>query len=116
MSSAPSSPTFDYERMAADFDRFLPFLEPVTSVLLERLPKLPAGARVLDVACGMGEPALSLARRHPGVQVLGIDAAAAMIEIARAKAGKEQIANASFEATPAETLTRATRCRCSPTT
>jgi SAM-dependent methyltransferase len=42
-----------------------------------------AGTRVLDLGCGTGEDASWLARR--GVQVTGVDASPAMIEVARDK-------------------------------
>jgi SAM-dependent methyltransferase len=59
----------DYDRVASVFDRYLPLVEPVGSAILARLPTLPARAHVLDVACGTGEPGLTLARRSPGVRV-----------------------------------------------
>ena len=94
----------DYNALAAIFDRFLPLLAPVADAILDHLPALPAGARVLDVACGTGEPGLTLARRSPDVQLLGVDAAAGMIEVAQAKAEREQLANIRFEVMTAETL------------
>ena len=60
--------------MVADFDLFLPLIQPVGLAVLGRLPKLPEGANVLDVACGTGEPGLTLARLSPDVHLLGIDA------------------------------------------
>ena len=77
----------DYDRMAADFDLFLPLIQPVGLAVLGHLPKLPEGANVLDVACGPGESGLTLARLSPGVHLLGIDSAAGMIEVARRHAG-----------------------------
>ena len=104
MKRDPTSGLPDYNALAAIFDRFLPLLAPVAEAILEHLPALPAGARVLDVACGTGEPGLSPARRSPDVQLLGVDAAAGMIEVAKAKAAREQLANARFEVMTAETL------------
>ena len=40
----------DFDRMAADFDLFLPLIQLVGLAVLEHLPKLPEGANVLDVA------------------------------------------------------------------
>ena len=94
----------DYNALAAVFDRFLPLVTPVTDAILERVAPLPRNARVLDVACGTGEPGLTLARRSPDVQLLGVDAAAGMLEVARGKAAREQLANVRFEVMSAETL------------
>ncbi len=104
MTSDKLESIMDYDRMAAVFDRFLPFLEPVTTALLERLPTLPKGARVLDVACGTGEPGLTLARQRADVQLLGIDTANGMIQVARSKVSQHPNANASFEGATAEAL------------
>lgn len=105
MNPDPTASLPDYNSLAAVFDRFLPLVAPVTDAILEHLPALAAGARVLDVACGTGEPGLTLARRSPDVQLLGIDSAAGMIEVARAKAAREQLTNVRFEIMTAETLT-----------
>jgi SAM-dependent methyltransferase len=94
----------DFDRMAAVFDRYLPLIEPVGEAVLARLPALPDGALVLDVACGTGEPGLTLARRSPGVRLLGVDAAPGMVDLARAKAAREGLADARFEVMPAEAL------------
>lgn len=100
----PVAAALDYDRMAAHFDRFLPLVEPVGLAVLEHLPTLPEGACVLDVACGTGEPGLTLARRAPGVRLLGVDAAVGMIETVRAKAARENLANVRFEVMMAESL------------
>src|SRR5260370_20848405 len=39
--------------------------------------------RILDVACGVGSWALDMARRHPAMQVIGIDKSQYFIEQAR---------------------------------
>jgi SAM-dependent methyltransferase len=54
---------------------------------LQRATGLPAGGRVLDVACGSGRHALVLARR--GYRVTGLDVSAEAIGFARAAAGAE---------------------------
>lgn len=104
MNRDPAAELPDYNALAAVFDRFLPLVTPVTDAILEHLGPLPANARVLDVACGTGEPGLTLARRSPDVQLLGVDAAAGMLEVAKAKAAREQLANVRFEVMGAETL------------
>jgi ubiquinone/menaquinone biosynthesis C-methylase UbiE len=50
-------------------------------------PQLGKGKRVLDVGCGTGTLVLALARSAPGVDVVGVDADPAILEMARAKAG-----------------------------
>jgi demethylmenaquinone methyltransferase / 2-methoxy-6-polyprenyl-1,4-benzoquinol methylase len=63
------------------------------------LAALEPGDRALDVASGTGDLALELARRvAPGGEVIGVDFAERMLELARAKAGELpvsfQVANA----------------------
>lgn len=60
--------------------RLFPIEEPAVRRLLEGLP---AGARVLDAACGTGRHAAWLAAR--GHDVVGVDASDAMLARARAK-------------------------------
>jgi SAM-dependent methyltransferase len=97
-------PTPDFNTIADEFDRFLPLIHPVSLALLDRLPEPTDGATVLDVACGTGEPGLTLLRRWPRVYLLGIDSAAAMLEVARRKAAQEGLANARFALMPSESL------------
>ncbi len=94
----------DFNRMAASFDRFLPQIHPVTLALLDHLPAPATGATVLDVACGTGEPGLTLARRWPGVRVLGVDSASAMIEVAQGKVARESLGNVCFEVMSSDSL------------
>jgi SAM-dependent methyltransferase len=59
---------------------------------------------VLDVACGTGEPGLTLARRSPEVQLLGVDQAEALIGVAQGKVKHEGLANARFSLMPMDAL------------
>jgi enediyne biosynthesis protein CalE5 len=71
--------------------------QQVSAGLLERARVRP-GHRVLDVATGIGEPALAAARLvRPGGQVTGIDLSAAMIAIAAERAREEDVTNVTFE-------------------
>jgi demethylmenaquinone methyltransferase/2-methoxy-6-polyprenyl-1,4-benzoquinol methylase len=47
--------------------------------------ELRPGARVLDLATGTGDVALTLLRRSPGIDVVGLDPSRRMLELARTK-------------------------------
>jgi ubiquinone/menaquinone biosynthesis C-methylase UbiE len=77
---------FDFDEMAPSFDRYLPILAPVANRIGDRLGSPAPGALVLDVACGTGEPGLTLLGRYPGIRLLGVDSSDAMAAIASRKA------------------------------
>ena len=68
----------DWGRIAEKFDLWLPHIAPVGEAMLQALPVAP-GDKVLDVACGTGEPALTLADRSPHALITAIDAAAPLV-------------------------------------
>jgi SAM-dependent methyltransferase len=82
----------------------LPAVGPPTRALLEHLPA-PAGGLILDLACGLGSPALEVARRNPGARVLGVDRAGKLIEAARALAAAHEIGNVGFGVMSLDALT-----------
>lgn len=97
-------PATDWNALAETFDRWVPHIQPVGDHLINLL-ELGAGLRVLDVACGTGEPSLSIARRFgPSVAVTGVDSAEAMVARARAKASAESLSSAAYRVMPAERL------------
>jgi SAM-dependent methyltransferase len=61
------------------------------------LPRLPGTARLLDVGCGPGTITADLAARIPGGEVVGIDAAADVLELARREAAGRGQRNVRFE-------------------
>ncbi len=74
------------------------WLEPVTTLMLD-LACIGPGARVLDVAAGAGEPALSAARRvGPTGCVLATDIAANMLAFAAQEAPARGVSAAAFQA------------------
>ena len=91
----------DWGAIAEKFDVWLPQIAPVGDAMLYALGARP-GERILDVACGTGEPALTLARQNPAVEIVCSDAAAPMVAVARHKA--EGLANIRFETMAAEAL------------
>jgi SAM-dependent methyltransferase len=75
-----------------------------TDVLLLRAGIQP-GQRVLDVACGPGDPSLEIARRvGPTGQVVGVDISAGALEVARERAHRDGLGNVRFETANAEAL------------
>ena len=83
-----------FEQIAPEYDR----LNDLLSLGLHRLWKRQAllwlcpspGQRFVDLCCGTGDLALLLAARvRPGGQVLGLDAAAAPLDLARRRAARQ---------------------------
>jgi ubiquinone/menaquinone biosynthesis C-methylase UbiE len=101
MSASDNQP--DWDKIAEKFDIFLPQIAPVGEALLEALDARP-GDKVLDLASGTGEPALTLARRRSEVRITGIDAADGMVRVAQKKVAAEGLSNITFTAMPAERL------------
>jgi SAM-dependent methyltransferase len=83
-------------------------VERAVHVVSERLVEMAIvepGSRVLDVACGYGEPALTAARAAgPDGIVVATDISAQMIAQARERAAEAGVENLEFEEAPAESL------------
>ncbi|PSK98993.1 16S rRNA m(2)G 1207 methyltransferase [Murinocardiopsis flavida] len=69
-----------------------------TRILLDTVPPPPPRGRLLDVGCGYGPIALAMARRAPAAAVLGVDVNTRALDLARANAAANGIANARFAA------------------
>jgi ubiquinone/menaquinone biosynthesis C-methylase UbiE len=94
----------DWNRIAEKFDIWLPQIAPVGEALLDSLDIVP-GDRVLDLASGTGEPALTLARRNRGdIEIVGIDSAEGMVRVAQSKVRAESLPGVRFECMSAEDL------------
>jgi SAM-dependent methyltransferase len=86
--------------MAGDFGVVARTISGNGEAFVERLA-IPAGARVLDVACGTGNLALPMARG--GAMVTGVDIAANLLVQARERAAAEGL-TVSFDEGDAEAL------------
>ena len=85
---------------SGDYGTFAKYMEPGAAKLLADW-KIPANARLLDVACGAGQVAILAARS--GIESTGIDIAPNWIEQARARAAAEKL-DAQFEEGDAENI------------
>lgn len=90
-----------WDEVAAGWERWWDWIETATAEVNARLLELAGleeGMRVLDVATGLGEPALSAARRvGPRGRVLGVDLAPGMLERAGRRARAAGLANLELE-------------------
>lgn len=86
--------------MAGDFGVVAKTIAGAAEAFIQRLG-IPAGARVLDVACGTGNTAIPLAKL--GAVVTGVDIATNLLEQARIRAAAEGVV-ASFDEGDAEQL------------
>jgi len=77
---------------------------PVTERMLE-LSGISSGSRLLDIASGTGEPAISAAQIvGESGKVIGTDLVDEMLAIAREKTAKAELGNIEFHCIDAETL------------
>src|SRR6266481_183397 len=80
----------------------------MTRVIVETAGVSP-GDRVLDIACGAGEPAISIAEKLAGTgELVGIDLSPASVEIARERAAQRKLTNVVFQQCDAHALPFAT--------
>ena len=70
-------------------------LDPIGRAAMAKAGFAP-GDTVLDVGCGCGETTLDIAGEVGAGQVIGLDASAMLLDIARAAAAAKGIANVSF--------------------
>jgi ubiquinone/menaquinone biosynthesis C-methylase UbiE len=68
------------------------FLKPMGDVIIEAL-NVNETDKILDVACGTGEPGLTIASIATGGKVTGTDLAEDMLEIAKENAAKKHLLN-----------------------
>ena len=98
----------DWSAAAAGWSQWWPKFEEGLGSVSERLIALAdvrAGDRVLDIATGIGEPAVMAAKRvAPGGHVVATDIAPDMLEIGRKRAKELGLENIEFREADAEEL------------
>ena len=86
-----------YLRLYTDRGVFSPEkIDLGTRVLLESVPEPPPTGRLLDLGCGYGPIALTMASRAPTAQVLGVDVNTRAVDLARRNAAEHGLDNAHF--------------------
>src|ERR1700736_2834732 len=99
----------DWDAASAGWKQWWPVFERAAQHVSDRLVELAGvkpGARVLDVATGNGEPAVTAARRAGASgRVVATDQSPGMLAIARERAGALGIRNIEFHESDAESLT-----------
>ena len=98
----------DWDAVAAGWKRWWATLEQGAQRVSHRLLELAAvqpGHRVLDVATGIGEPAITAARRvGPEGRVIATDQAPQMLAVARERAAAMDLRNIAFREMDGERL------------
>ena len=80
--------------LATDSGVFSPGrLDPGTRLLLETAPPPPAGGDLLDLGCGYGPLALTLAARAPAARIWAVDVNRRALELCAGNAGSAGLAN-----------------------
>jgi len=114
-----SSQTFDAERFkrdsrsswdaaAAGWEKWWPLFERCAQGVSNRLVELArikSGDRVLDIATGTGEPAITAARAvGPSGRVIGVDHSSGMLDVARRRAASLGLSNVEYREGDAASL------------
>ncbi|HEX8054629.1 MAG TPA: class I SAM-dependent methyltransferase [Thermoleophilaceae bacterium] len=93
---------------ASGWEKWMSFTEAAAAPVSRRLVELAGvapGHRVLDVACGYGEPSFTAARAvAPGGHVVATDISAEMLAAGRERAEREGVANVEFVESAAAAL------------
>ncbi|WP_021597738.1 class I SAM-dependent methyltransferase [Actinomadura welshii] len=84
-------------RLTTDSGMFSPErVDPGTRVLLETVPDPPATGDLLDLGCGYGPIALTMAKRSPQARVLGVDVNQRALDAAEGNAKTAGLDNVRF--------------------
>ena len=97
-----------WDGAASGWKKWWPTIDASSQVISDRLVEMAgieAGDRVLDVATGIGEPALSAAHKvGPAGKVIATDISPVMLSIARERAREAGLENVEFVEVDAEAL------------
>jgi SAM-dependent methyltransferase len=74
----------------SDFERFS---QPASALILSQLSAAAAGATIIDLACGIGDPALALAAAVPTARIIACDRVAPFLQLLAAEAAVRSLAN-----------------------
>ncbi len=106
--TSPAPGTAWDPKRAAAWKKWFLVIERGAQVLSDRMVELAAigpGDRVLDVATGLGEPAVTAARKvGPGGHVDGVDLSADMLDLARQRVAELGLGNLAFRQVDAGSL------------
>lgn len=84
-------------RLGTDRGMFSPDrIDQGTRILLETVPPPPQTGDLLDLGCGYGPIALTMATRAPGSRVFGVDVNERALELARGNASAHRLDNVRF--------------------
>lgn len=87
-------------RLETDRGMFSPDrIDSGTRILLETVPPPPREGTLLDLGCGYGPIALTMASRSPGSMVFGVDVNERALEAARRNATAARLNNVRFQLT-----------------
>jgi ubiquinone/menaquinone biosynthesis C-methylase UbiE len=97
-----------WDGVAAAWNEYSELIDSQTGIVSERLvemAEIKRGDRVLDVACGYGEPSLTAARKvGPEGTIVATDISAEMLAFARQRAEAAGVENIEFEHSDAFSL------------
>ncbi len=97
-----------WDGLSGAWDQYDAWFQRQTHTVAEwlcRVADLRSGQRILDLACGSGQPALTAARLvKPGGSVVGTDISEEMVRVARRKANMADLDNIEFKAMDAENI------------
>src|SRR5262245_39190784 len=75
-------------------------LDAGTKLLLLEAPPPPASGELLDLGCGAGPIAITLAKRSPAARVWAVDVNERALELCRGNAARNGVTNVSVAAPP----------------